>query len=118
MREYEATIVLSPLLEDQAVSQLVEQVSGLIQKSGGEVTSVGQLVDKRGNVAAVTENWRARKLAYAIGGHREGYYVVVRFTSPTGAPDELERWLNIAETVLRFLVLRVQEAPVAAAEAD
>jgi small subunit ribosomal protein S6 len=116
MREYEATIVLSPLLDDDGVNGIVGQITELVGRYGGELDSVGQLTDKRGNVAAVTENWRARKLAYGIRGHREGYYVVARLRGAVEVPDELERWLNLNENVLRFLVLRVDELPAAASD--
>jgi small subunit ribosomal protein S6 len=109
MRDYEATVVLNPHLDDQGVNDLVSQVGELLQRQGGELASVGQLIDKRGNVAETTEGWRARRLAYGIGGQREGYYAVLRFQAPAAAPDELERWLKLNENVLRFLVLRMDE---------
>ncbi len=125
MPEYEALLVLSPLLDEPAIKQIVGQVGDLVTQGGGEVAAVGQLLDKRGSVALAPESWRARKLAYRIGGHREGYYAVIRFRAPTQVPAELERWLNISESVLRYLVVRLEhaellakfEAPVAAESA-
>ncbi len=114
MPEYEAVLVLSPLLDESSIGQIVSHVTDLVQKGGGEVVSVGQLVDKRGNVALAPESWRTRKLAYRIGGHREGYYAVVRFRAPTQVPGELEHWLNISESVLRYLVVRLEHAEPAA----
>jgi small subunit ribosomal protein S6 len=110
MREYEAMLVLQPGLDDEGINGLVTQVGDLVSRGGGTVASSGQLVDKRGNVAAVSEGWKTRRLAYTIGGQREGYFVVLRFEAPAEALDELERSLKINDNVLRHMVLRMDEA--------
>jgi small subunit ribosomal protein S6 len=98
--------VLSPTLDDDAVNAVVGQVTELVGREGGSVSSTGQLADKRGNVVEVTEGWRTRRLAYTIDGKRDGYFVVIRLQAPPGAISELERVLHINESVLRHMVLR------------
>ena len=109
MRDYEAMLVLQPSLDDAGVNGVVGTVGELVGRGGGTVTSAGQLVDKRGTVAEITEGWRTRRLAYTIGGKRDGYFVVLRFQSPPEAIDELERVLKINENILRHMVLRVED---------
>lgn len=106
MREYEAMLVLQPTLDDDGVNGLIGRVGEVLEREGGSIASSGQLVDRRGTVAAVTEGWRTRRLAYHIGGQREGYFVVLSLQAPPTAIDELERWLTISEDVLRHMVLR------------
>jgi small subunit ribosomal protein S6 len=107
MREYETMLVLRPDLDDAGVNGVLDQVRELVGRGGGTVASTGQLVDRRGTVVEVTEGWRTRRLAYTIGGKREGYFVVMRMQAPAGAIDELERSLNISENILRHMVLRL-----------
>jgi small subunit ribosomal protein S6 len=109
MRDYEAMLVLQPALDDAGVNGVVGQVGEWVERGGGTVASSGQLVDKRGTVAEVTEGWRTRRLAYTIGGKRDGYFVVLRFQAPPGAIDELERSLKLNEDILRHMVLRMEE---------
>ena len=52
--------------------------------------------------------WGKRRLAYPIGGHREGSYFITVFDAPSEAVAELERGLNITEEVMRHLVTRIE----------
>jgi small subunit ribosomal protein S6 len=106
MREYEAMLVLDPTLDDAGVNGIVGLMGELVGRGGGTVASSGQLVDKRGTVVEVTEGWKTRRLAYPIGGKREGYYLVFRLEAPPEAVDEVERVLQLNENVLRYMVLR------------
>ncbi len=108
MREYEAMIVLSSELDDEGVNSVVERVGLLMTDSGGEVLATGQLANSKGDVSEVTdgEGWKVRKLAYAIRGHSEGYFVVLRFAAEPELPRELESRLELDETVLRYLIVR------------
>ncbi len=110
MRDYEAMLVLSPELDDAGVNQAVERTGDIIEREQGELALTGVLANKKGDVARASGEWRVRKLAYAISGHREGYYVVLRFSGPTELPGELERTWRLNEDVLRYLVLRTDEA--------
>jgi small subunit ribosomal protein S6 len=112
MRDYEAMLVLQPTLDDEGVNGVVNLVGELVGRGGGTVASAGQLVDKRGNVAEVTEGWRTRRLAYTIDGKRDGYFVVLRLQAPPESIGELERALHINENILRHMVLRA-DAPAA-----
>jgi small subunit ribosomal protein S6 len=117
MRDYEAMVLLSPELDDEGVGAAVEDMTGVIEGQGGTVTSAGQLMNAKGHVAETVETWKARKLAYQIKSHKDGYYVVLRFNSDVDVPQELERRLKLDETVLRYLVLRDEGAePAASAE--
>ncbi len=106
MRDYELMLVLQPTLDDAGVNGFIGRVGEVVERDGGSIVSSGQLVDRRGNVAEVTEGWRTRRLAYHIGGQREGYFVVLRLQAPPNSIDELERWLTISEDTLRHMVVR------------
>lgn len=70
-------------------------MSALVTDNGGEVEK--------------TDEWGKRRLAYPINYKNEGYYVLVNFTAPPELPKEIERVLQINESVLRYLVIRLEE---------
>ena len=62
------------------------------------------------------DDWGKRRFAYPIQDMNEGYYTVVTFKSEGNFPAELQRLMNIDETVLRAMVLRLECDAVAACE--
>ena len=96
MNRYELTYIIDTALEETARKELIEKVSALIVKNGGEVEKVD-------------ETWGKRRLAYAIDYKTEGWYVLVTFKAPAELPKELERNLEIYESVLRYLVVKLVE---------
>lgn len=95
MRDYELMVVLDPNLDEAALEAATGRVSGLVTQRGGTLRSV--------------EQWGRRQLAYPIGRHRYGAYVLVRFESATDATHEIERGLRLMEPVLRHLLVRQGE---------
>ena len=96
MNRYELTYIIDTALEETARKELIEKVSALIAANGGEVEKVD-------------ETWGKRRLAYAINYKTEGWYVLVTFKAPTDLPKELERNLEIYDSVLRYLVVKLVE---------
>jgi small subunit ribosomal protein S6 len=77
------------------VEALQGEVSELVQKSGGSVEN--------------TDVWGRRKLAYEIGHHNEGIYIVQLLEGPGEMIAELGRRLRVRDQVLRHLTVRVDE---------
>lgn len=111
MRDYEAMIVVQPGLDDAGVTALVTQLGDVVRRNGGEVAAIGQLSDKKGHVVEVTESWNKRRLAYRIRGHLDAYYAVLRLNMPPDAVAPLESAMTLNEDVLRYLVVRTEDAP-------
>ena len=87
------------------------------------VNKFTSLIEENAEIVDVAK-WGKRRLAYAINDMPEGYYVVVTFKSAPEFPSELERLMNIDESVMRSLTLRLEydaaekkAAKIAAAEA-
>lgn len=97
MRRYELMLVLSPDAPDEQTQAVLDRATRAIAAAEGQIVKVSP--------------WGRRRLAYAIGQHREGSYFIVLFDAPADAVLELERILNISEEVLRHLITRVERPP-------
>jgi len=116
MNKYEVVYIIDPAVEEEERKALIAKFNDLIANNGGSVDKV--------------EEWGKRRLAYAIDYKTEGYYVLVNFQGEAELPKELERNLQISESVIRYQVIRqierkvgikpraVRPAPVAAPVAE
>ena len=94
-RQYELVYVVSPDIGEEGVTDLHAQVATMVGDLGGRIEK--------------TENWGRRRLAYEISKHREGTYVVDLIEGPGDLIKELDRKLKVLDSVLRHLVVRVDE---------
>jgi small subunit ribosomal protein S6 len=92
MRQYELMVILDPELEERTVAPSLDQFLNVIRQGGGTV----------GNV----DIWGRRRLAYEIDKKTEGIYAVVDLTAEPATVKELDRQLNLNESVLRTKVIR------------
>ncbi len=96
MNQYEVMYIIDTALEEQARNDLINRFSGLVEANGGQVDRV--------------DEWGKRRLAYAINYKTEGYYVLMYIAAPADLPRELERNLQISDSVLRYMVIRFEGA--------
>src|ERR671925_2192923 len=94
-RQYELVYIVAPETSEQEVADLHTQVEQIIQRYNGTL-------DK-------TENWGRRKLAYEIGHHREGTYVVETISGSGELMKEIDRRLRVIDQVIRHLIVRIDE---------
>lgn len=95
-RKYELVYIVSPEATDDQVAELHTQVEAVVQRMGGQLEK--------------TENWGRRKLAYEIGRHKEGTYVLEVINGSGELMKELDRRLKVLDSVIRHLTVRVDEA--------
>src|SRR5208283_1390832 len=69
------------------------QLADYIQKAGGEIL--------------VSRLWEERRLAYPIKGQRKGTYWLIYLSLDSLQLAGLRRQLDITETILRFLFLKI-----------
>lgn len=77
------------------------------QDPNGVGHQVGDLVQKLGGEVLVSRLWNEQKLAYPIDGHRKGTYWLTFLRIDSQKLTEFTRALEINESVLRQLVLKV-----------
>jgi small subunit ribosomal protein S6 len=92
MRHYELMVILDPDLEERTVQPSLDQFLGVIRQGGGTVEKV--------------DVWGRRRLAYEINHKVEGIYAILDVTAEPASVKELDRQLNLNESVLRTKVLR------------
>ncbi len=92
MRRYELMVILDPDLEERTIAPSLDQFLGVVRKDGGSVEKV--------------DIWGRRRLAYEISKKVEGIYAVVDLTAEPATVTELDRQLNLNESVLRTKVVR------------
>lgn len=90
MREYELVFIVHPDLDDAALKEVIEKVSGWITDAGGAISKV--------------DLWGKRRMAYAIRKQKEGQYVLFRTQMEPAFGATLERNLRFLEPVMRFLL--------------
>ena len=71
------------------------------------VNKFTSLIAANAQVIRVDE-WGKRRLAYPIEDMNEGYYTVVTFKNNGEFPVELQRLMNIDETVIRSMTIKLE----------
>jgi small subunit ribosomal protein S6 len=95
MRTYEQLFIVNTAAPEADVDALLEQLSGIIKASGGNL-------DK-------TDKWGVRKLAYRVNRQTEGFYILLSFSCAAQTVRELERRLRVADLVMKFITVRLDE---------
>lgn len=101
---YELTYILTPVLSNEQIADVVARVNEIIEGAGGTVIEV--------------DEWGSRKLAYPVDKKRNGYYVNLYFEGPGTAIPRVERALTIDDNVLRSLILAMDKSMLAHYEAN
>jgi small subunit ribosomal protein S6 len=91
-RHYELLLILDPSLDERTVAPSIDTFLNVVRQGGGNVESV--------------EIWGRRRLAFEIRKNAEGIYAVINVTAPSAAVSELDRQLNLNESVLRTKIIR------------
>lgn len=94
-RRYELVYLVSPEASEEQVNALHEQVQSIVSRYRGDIEK--------------TENWGRRRLAYEIGHHKEGTYVLEVIHGGGELMKEIDRRLKVIDEVIRHLVVRVDE---------
>jgi small subunit ribosomal protein S6 len=92
VRHYEVMVILDPTLEERTIAPSLDTFLNVIKSDGGTVEKV--------------DIWGKRRLAYEINKHADGIYAVIDIDAEPAAVRELDRQLNLNESVLRTKVLR------------
>ena len=71
---------------------------------------IKEYITRYEGVVGEIEEWGKKRLAYEIQKMKEAYYYFIRFEADVTAPAEIESRIRIMDGVIRFLVVRQDEA--------
>jgi len=94
-RVYEVLFIADPNLGEPEVDALTATVQSFLEKEGAKIQKV--------------EKWGKKRLAYLIGKHREGSYVLMVVEANASAVKEVERRIRVTDGVVKFMTVRVDE---------
>jgi small subunit ribosomal protein S6 len=95
MRRYELMVLLDPDVEEKTVAPSLDQFLGVVRQDGGTVEKV--------------DVWGRRRLAFEILKKSEAIYAVIDLVAEPASVRELDRQLNLNETVLRTKLMRPEK---------
>ncbi len=95
MRIYEELFVVRPDITEEELDPFIEQIKSVITNAGGTIEKA--------------EKWGMRKLAYRVAKYNEGQYILIVFNAKADTVKELERRLRVADMVIKFLTVRIDE---------
>lgn len=96
MSKYELALVVSAKIEDDERNATVDKVKGYIERFGGTITNV--------------DDWGKKRMAYEVNRMREAFYYFIQFDAEKTAPREIENRVRLMENVVRYLVVKQDEA--------
>ena len=94
-RVYEVVFIVDPDTPEEDSAQLVENLQKIVTERGGAI--------------ARSESMGRRTLAYRIGRKTEGNYWLFEIEGSGSEIAELERRMRVADAVMRYLTVRVDE---------
>jgi len=94
-RLYEVMFIVRPDAADEDVDKLIAGFSANVTNGGGVVKAV--------------EKMGRRKLAYLVRKFNDGNYVLLTIEAAGPVVKELERRLNVTESVIKFITVRIDE---------
>jgi small subunit ribosomal protein S6 len=94
-RVYEVIFIVDPDTQEEEMTKLTGNLSGIITDQGGTVTR--------------NEVLGRRQLAYRIGRKNEGVYVLFEVEGTGGEIAELERRMRVNDQIMRYMTVRVDE---------
>ncbi|WP_026313490.1 30S ribosomal protein S6 [Actinomadura flavalba] len=92
MRRYELMTILDPAIDERTAQAALDPFLKVVTTDGGSVEKV--------------DIWGRRRLAYDIQKKSEGIYAVVDLSAEPATVKELDRQLNLSESILRTKVIR------------
>lgn len=89
---YELMYIINPVLNEEQTADIVKRVDAYLTDNGATIDQTNVIGSQR--------------LAYPIEKKRNGYYVVVNFSSAGDFIAKLDRALRINDDIMRHLLLR------------
>ena len=94
MRNYEALYIVAANLTEDQVSAIANRWKEVTEKLGGTVEEAGK--------------WETRRLEFEIKNHRDGTYILMKFSGSPAIQHELKRQMMISDDILRLRIFLME----------
>ena len=95
-RAYELMIIVDRDADDAANTAVLNRVTEMVEAGEGLVPTV--------------DRWGRRRFAYEINHKHEGVYTVMEITTDATNLDDVDRFLRLADDVVRHKLIRLPDA--------
>ena len=95
LQQYETTIIVTPVLTDTELKDLISGYIEFLKSNGAEIIH--------------EDSWGLKQLAYPIRKKTSGFYYTVEYKSPTDLIDKLELNFRRDENIMRFLTVKLDK---------
>ena len=95
MRAYELMVIVDTEVDEAGVQSVIGQIKEQIAQRSGETKSV--------------DLWGKRRFAYEIDHKHDGTYVVLHLVGDGSHLDDFERWLRLADEIVRHKLIRLPD---------
>ena len=102
MNIYETVFIVTPVLSEAQVAEVVDKFQGVITENGVTLVNL--------------ENWGLKKRAYPIQKKSTGFYFLFEFTGEGSLINTLETQYRRDERIIRFLTFKQDKYAVEYAE--
>ena len=92
MNKYEVLYIISQDVADEKREAIIQSFADIVTKNGGTVDNI----DKIG----------LKKFAYEIQGKKEGFYVLMNFTSESNVPSLMEKKMALTDGFIRKMFIK------------
>ncbi|WP_045216649.1 30S ribosomal protein S6 [Desulfonatronovibrio magnus] len=99
---YETLLLLSPELGSEGSKEVVDTLTGIIDRDGGQSITI--------------DDWGIKELAYPVRKQVRGQYIRMEYTLPGDKVNELERNIRNADGIFKFLTVKLDPKAKAKAE--
>jgi len=93
MRKYELMIIFKPDLAEEAITEVKERLTKIIN-------------DFQGEFVEEVSGWGKRRMAYSIEDYQEGIYLLWHFNGQAKTVEELDRVIKISDKILRHIIVK------------
>jgi small subunit ribosomal protein S6 len=95
-RLYDLIFICRPATPEEEITKIIGTIEHTCAEHGGKIEKM--------------EKWGARRMAYRVAKHREGFYVYIALRSTQGdLIKELERRLKVSDAVIKYMTIRLDE---------
>ena len=102
MNQYETVFILTPVLSDDQMKEVVAKFTKILTDNGAEILS--------------EETWGLKKMAYAIQKKSTGFYCLLEFKAEPSVIKTLDTAFRRDEKVIRFQTVKLDKYAVEYAE--